>query len=92
MNDAGKGFRASGRPNILIEVSDQHRAGLSNRSGDPMDTTPTLDELAHLRRTPALPGDMCRFEWTSLSRALATASVDFYDRGLFKSREVAQWD
>ncbi len=33
-------------PNILLVVSDQRRAGLSKRSGYPLDTSPTLDGLA----------------------------------------------
>ncbi len=37
-----------GRPNILILMSDQHRAGLTRRSGYPLDTMPTLDRLAAL--------------------------------------------
>lgn len=36
----------SARPNILIVVSDQHRAGLRKGSGYPLDTSPTLDRLA----------------------------------------------
>src|SRR5690242_18989441 len=34
------------RPNIVFIVSDQHRAGLTKRSGYPLDTSPTLDVLA----------------------------------------------
>ena len=34
------------RPNILLIICDQHRAGLSKRSGYLLDTTPTLDALA----------------------------------------------
>jgi arylsulfatase A-like enzyme len=37
---------SAGRPNILFIVSDQHRAGLTKRSGYPLDTSPTLDSLA----------------------------------------------
>ncbi|MEJ2009369.1 MAG: sulfatase-like hydrolase/transferase, partial [Acidobacteriota bacterium] len=38
---------ASGkRPNIIFIISDQHRAGLTKRSGYPIDTSPTLDSLA----------------------------------------------
>ena len=33
-------------PNIVLVVSDQHRAGLTRRSGYPVDTSPTLDKLA----------------------------------------------
>jgi arylsulfatase A-like enzyme len=33
-------------PNILLIVSDQHRAGLTKRSGYPLDTSPALDKLA----------------------------------------------
>jgi len=33
-------------PNILLVVSDQHRAGLTKRSGYPLDTSPTLDQLS----------------------------------------------
>lgn len=33
-------------PNIVLIVSDQHRAGLTKRSGYPLDTSPTLDSLA----------------------------------------------
>lgn len=36
----------TGRPNILIIISDQHRAGLTKLSGYPLDTSPTLDSLA----------------------------------------------
>lgn len=34
------------RPNILIVMSDQHRAGLTRRSGFPLDTMPILDRMA----------------------------------------------
>ncbi|MFP5231020.1 MAG: sulfatase [Acidobacteriota bacterium] len=34
------------KPNIIFVVSDQHRAGLTKRSGYPLDTSPTLDQLA----------------------------------------------
>jgi arylsulfatase A-like enzyme len=34
------------KPNIVLIVSDQHRAGLTKRSGYPLDTSPTLDSLA----------------------------------------------
>jgi Arylsulfatase A and related enzymes len=34
------------RPNIIFVVSDQHRAGLTKRSGFPLDTSPMLDQLA----------------------------------------------
>ena len=34
------------RPNILILMSDQHRAGLTRRTGFPLDTMPALDRLA----------------------------------------------
>ncbi len=34
------------KPNILIIISDQHRAGLTKRSGYPLDTSPMLDTLA----------------------------------------------
>jgi arylsulfatase A-like enzyme len=34
------------QPNILIIISDQHRAGISKRAGYAVDTTPTLDRLA----------------------------------------------
>ena len=37
---------AEGTPNIIFIVSDQHRAGLTKRSGYPLDTSPTLDRLA----------------------------------------------
>src|SRR5436190_22787766 len=33
-------------PNILIVMADQHRAGLTHRSGFPLDTMPALDRLA----------------------------------------------
>lgn len=33
-------------PNILIVISDQHRWGLTKRSGYPLDTSPELDRLA----------------------------------------------
>lgn len=36
----------AGKPNIIFIVSDQHRAGLTKRSGYPLDTSPTLDKLA----------------------------------------------
>jgi arylsulfatase A-like enzyme len=36
----------SPKPNILFIVSDQHRAGLTKRSGYPLDTSPALDRLA----------------------------------------------
>lgn len=34
------------KPNILIIISDQHRAGLTKRFGYPLDTSPALDSLA----------------------------------------------
>ncbi len=34
------------RPNILVIMSDQHRAGLTRRTGFPLDTMPNLDRLA----------------------------------------------
>lgn len=37
---------ATRKPNIIFIVSDQHRAGLTARSGYPLDTSPTLDKLA----------------------------------------------
>lgn len=37
---------ASGKPNIMVIISDQHRAGLTKLSGYPLDTSPTLDALA----------------------------------------------
>lgn len=37
---------AVAKPNIVFIVSDQHRAGLTRRSGYPLDTSPTLDRLA----------------------------------------------
>ena len=37
---------AATRPNIIFIVSDQHRAGLTKRSGYPLDTSPMLDKLA----------------------------------------------
>lgn len=39
-------YPAVQKPNILLIVSDQHRAGLTRRSGYPLDTSPTLDKLA----------------------------------------------
>lgn len=37
---------AGTKPNIVFIVSDQHRAGLTKRSGYPLDTSPTLDKLS----------------------------------------------
>jgi arylsulfatase A-like enzyme len=34
------------KPNIVIVMADQHRAGLTRRSGFPLDTMPALDRLA----------------------------------------------
>ncbi len=34
------------QPNIILIVSDQHRAGLTRRSGYPLDTSPAMDRLA----------------------------------------------
>jgi arylsulfatase A-like enzyme len=34
------------RPNLLIIMADQHHAGLTKRSGFPLDTMPTLDAVA----------------------------------------------
>ncbi len=34
------------RPNVVIVMADQHRAGLTRRSGFPLDTMPALDRLA----------------------------------------------
>lgn len=41
-----KGPATPEQPNVLIIISDQHRAGISKRAGYPFDTTPTLDKLA----------------------------------------------
>ena len=41
-----KGPATPQQPNILIIISDQHRAGISKRAGYKFDTTPTLDGLA----------------------------------------------
>ncbi len=38
--------RAGTKPNIVFIVSDQHRTGLTKRSGYPLDTSPTLDKLS----------------------------------------------
>jgi arylsulfatase A-like enzyme len=38
--------RRTSKPNVLIIMSDQHRAGLTRRSGFPLDTMPALDRLA----------------------------------------------
>jgi arylsulfatase A-like enzyme len=40
------GPAVQGRPNIIIVMSDQHRAGLTKGSGYPLDTMPALDQLA----------------------------------------------
>ena len=37
---------ASGQPNIVIVMADQHRAGLTRGAGFPLDTMPTLDRMA----------------------------------------------
>jgi len=37
--------RPAGSPNILIVISDQHRVGLTKRSGYSLDTSPALDRL-----------------------------------------------
>lgn len=37
----------SKRPNIIVLITDQNRAGLSRRSGYPLDVTPTEDRLAN---------------------------------------------
>lgn len=44
----GRSAEASGtrKPNIIFIVSDQHRAGLTRRSGYPLDTSPALDSLS----------------------------------------------
>ena len=42
----GTGAAGKGGPNLLIIMADQHRAGLTQHSGFPLDTMPTLDALA----------------------------------------------
>lgn len=42
----GAAPRRSSKPNILIVMADQHRAGLTRRCGYPIDTMPALDRLA----------------------------------------------
>ena len=37
---------AAAGPNILVIMADQHRAGLTRRTGFPLDTMPNLDRLA----------------------------------------------
>jgi arylsulfatase A-like enzyme len=44
--DGTSGGGAQRPPNIIFCVSDQHRAGVTKRSGFPLDTSPTLDRLA----------------------------------------------
>src|SRR5690349_16433209 len=39
-------LQGQGKPNILIVMADQHRAGLTRRTGFPLDTMPCLDRLA----------------------------------------------
>jgi arylsulfatase A-like enzyme len=39
---------ASRAPNILIVIADQHRAGMTKRSGYPLDTCPMLDRISDL--------------------------------------------
>src|SRR3546814_10003012 len=36
----------SGAPNVILVVSDQHRAGMTKATGYPLDTSPGLDALA----------------------------------------------
>ena len=45
-HEAGPAPSSARSPNIIFIVSDQHRAGLTKRSGYPLDTSPTLDRLA----------------------------------------------
>ena len=40
------GGAGAAKPNIIIIMADQHQAGLTKRSGFPLDTMPTLDSLA----------------------------------------------
>jgi arylsulfatase A-like enzyme len=40
------GADRDGRPNVVIVMSDQHRAGLTRQSGFAFDTMPALDRLA----------------------------------------------
>src|SRR5512147_819775 len=43
---AGMAAPRASRPNVVIIMADQHRAGLTRRSGFPLDTMPCLDRLA----------------------------------------------
>src|SRR3546814_19725010 len=36
----------SGAPNVILVVSDQHRAGMTKATGSPLDTSPGHDALA----------------------------------------------
>src|SRR6185437_12249149 len=42
----GQASAPAKKPNIVFVVSDQHRAGLTKRSGYPLDTSPMWDKLA----------------------------------------------
>lgn len=44
--EARPGLPAVAKPNVILIVSDQHRAGLSRREGYPLDTCPALDRLS----------------------------------------------
>ena len=85
------------RPNILIVISDEHRAGLTKRSGYPLDTSPTLDSLAEHgvafdrayctaplcspSRTSILTG-----RWPSAHRVRQNSQpqVAFFEKGIFE--------
>jgi arylsulfatase A-like enzyme len=41
-----RGPASPDRPNIIVLITDQNRAGLSKRSGYPLDVTPAMDRLA----------------------------------------------
>ena len=43
---AVRGAQTARRPNLLIIMADQHHAGLTKRSGFPLDTMPALDRVA----------------------------------------------
>jgi arylsulfatase A-like enzyme len=45
-SEGAAGRSSASKPNIIIIMADQHRAGLTRRTGYPLDTMPALDQLA----------------------------------------------
>ena len=92
----------AGVPNILIVMSDQHRAGLTRRTGFPFDTMPVLDRLAasgvafdraHTTAPLCVPArvSLLTGRWPHAHRVRQNSAARFaqFDKDLFQTMKAA---